>query len=471
MAKSNNNSNSIAEAFVLTPDVLEKERQLHANLTSKSERIPFGLLYADYGRNIRIRQGTEVYGVKFNADTYDTDSLMMQIIEIGYVRDPLTVSKKTVDGAMRYEILRGFRRYDACNRIIQAGTNHNVIKALQEIPCNVYEGLTPEQENALINDQTSKQFMACEVLKEVWRRLSNGESWQLIGLHMAEQIERATGSHGKSAEIRKAGTQAEKLAIIQGWLNNTLNQYWQGVYIYGGPQVRKWLFLTYAEKDGLLGEKDEKPPFKLTSSVWNGKEGLQKAIREDMAAGQWDKEKGSGPQFDAAVIRIAESQKDKGKRNSAGNVQAKPGQTIQMMASASNRSEPIRQALESCLENSPTYQLDQWDAKINSWTRKNAAFNANRGILPPAVVELLSMAFDTSATPDDFDAKLASLVRIPTAEAAPVETVAEPATETAPVETVAEVAPEATTEPEAASEPEPEPETKGQKNKRKAGKK
>lgn len=436
MAKSTNGS-SIADAFVLTPDVLEKERQLHSNLTSKSESVSFASLLARFERNVRIRTGAEVYGFKFNADTYDTDSLMGSIIEMGYIRDPLTVSKKTVNGKVVYEVLRGFRRYDAASRIVQAGTNHNVIKALQAIPCNVYEGLTEEQENALINDQTSKMFASCEVLREVWRRLGNGESWQVIGLHMAEQIERATGSHGKSAEIRKAGTQSEKLAIVQTWLNNTLNQYWQGVFVYGGPQVRKWLFLTYADKDGLLSDTDEKPPFKLTATNWAGKDGLYKAIREDMVAGVWNRETGSGPAFDAAVIRITEESKQKGKRASKGDVQAKPGMTIQAMISAANRSEPIRQALESCLEGSPVYQLDQWDAKINAWSRKLDSFNANRGLLPPAVVELLSHAFDTSATPEDFDAKLASLVTVPTAEPTPVpvpvpepvaEVVAEPET-------------------------------------------
>lgn len=442
MAKSNNNS--IGEAFVLTPEVLEKERNLHANLNSHSEKVPFGSLTANYSRNVRIRQNTDVYGVKFVADTYDTDSLMMQIIELGYIREPLTVSKKEDNGRVVYEVLRGFRRYDAANRIVQAGTNLNVIKALQEIPCNVYVNLTEEQENDLVNDQTSKMFAACEVLREVWRRLGNGEPWQVIGLKMAEQIERATGSHGKANEIRKAGTQAEKLAIIQGWLNMTLNQYWQGVYIFGGPQVRKWLFLTYAEKDGLLGEKDEKAPFKLSSTAWAGKDGLYKAIREDIAAGQWNRDTGTGPAFEACVVRLKAAQADKGKRSKVGELVAKPGMTIQGMVSAPNRSEPIRQALESCLEGSPVYQLDQWDAKLNAWSRKNESFNANRGLLPPAVVELLSMAFDTSATADDFDAKLASLVRVPVVEPVPVvtepETVPVVESEAAPIPTESEPA-------------------------------
>lgn len=415
-------SNSVAESFVLPAEVLERERALSQGLVSHSEKVPFGKLFANFARNIRIRTGTVLYGVEFKADTYDTDSLMASIVEMGYIRDPLTVSrKKNAQGETVYEILRGFRRYDAANRIVQAGTNVNVIKALQEIPCNVYDNLTPEQEDALINDQTSKQFAACEVLKEVWRRLGNGESWQVIGLHMSEQIERATGAHGKSAELRKAQTQSEKLSIVQDWLNMTLNQYWQGVFLYGGPQVRKWLFLTYADKDGLLGEKDEKAPFKLTSGAWAGKEGLYKAIREDIAAGAWNKEKGTGPAFEACVAKLVAAQANKGKRKASGEDTAKPGATIRAMLCVENRAEPIRQALESCLEGSPTYQLDQWDAKLNAWARKVEAFNASRGVLPSHVVELLSMAFDTSASPDDFDAKLASLVKVPTATKPPVE--------------------------------------------------
>lgn len=421
MAKSDK-TNTVAESFVLPAHVLEKERALHANLTSKSEKVPFSSLFANFNRNIRIRAGTKLYGIDFKADTYDTDSLMSAIVELGYIRDPLTVSKKVKDGKTIYEILRGFRRYDAASRIFQAGTNVNVITALQEIPCNVYENLTPEQEDALINDQTSKQFAACEVLREVWRRLGNGESWQVIGLHMSEQIERATGSHGKTAEIRKAATQAEKLSIVQKWLNNTLNQFWQGVYLYGGPQCRKWLFLTYADKDGLLGDNDEKAPFKFTSTVWNNaEEGLYAAIKEDINAGVWNRETGTGPAFESRVQAVIVKEGNKGKRKASDGPTTKSATTIQAMIAAENRSEPIRQALEACLEGSPPYQLDQWDAKINVWSRKLESFNANRGLLPPAVVELLSITFDTSASPEDFDAKLAAMIQVPTAEKPPVD--------------------------------------------------
>lgn len=406
------------ETLSLSADQLQAEQALTQGLKSHSDSVPFEKLRADFGRNIRIQRGTSVFGTTFNADTYDTESLMIQIIELGFIRDPLLVSrKKDEKGEIVNEVLRGFRRYDAARRIIQAGTNLNVIESFKRIPCIVYENLTREQEDSLINDQTSKQFQSCEVLREVFRRFGNGDSWQRIGLHMAPQIARATGATGKDNEIAKAKSVAEKMAIVQKWLNNTLNQFWQGIYIHGGPIVRKWLFLTYADKDGLLSETDEKAPFPITSTVWLGNKGinLQKAIQADVEAGTWDREKGTGPNFEARVeeLKLAHANRGSSTRKPGERV-AKSAIDIQKMIVADGRSLPIKQALESCLVDSPNYQLEQWDIKLNSLFGKVESFNNNRGILPAPIVEILSLAFDTSASVDDFDAKLASLASMKT---------------------------------------------------------
>jgi hypothetical protein len=418
MAKSS--KNDAAVEFVVPADALQRERELSHGLSFHGEKVPLSRIRADFSRNVRIRPGSVVLpGLEWKADTYDTESMIMAIVQIGYIKEPITVSKKTdpKTGEVYYEVLRGFRRYDAATRIVAAGTNLNVIRSFEEIPCHVYENLTKDQEDNLINDQTSKQFAGCEVLREVWRRLGNGQSWQTIGLDLCEQIARVTGSRGKDADIRKASTQTEKLAIVQKWLNTTLNMFWQGVYSMGGQQTKKWLFLTLAEKDGLLKEGDEHAPFPLTATVWRGaagkENGLYHAIKADMSAGVWDREKGSGPAFEARVEELKQEEADRksGTRKSkSGEHTPKSGQTIYNMSIKDGRAVPIRQALESCLEGFPAHQLEQWDERLNLWLAKSQSFNDNRGALPDGVRELLSLAFDPTASGQDFDARLAALI-------------------------------------------------------------
>lgn len=439
MAK--NKSNDAAAEFVVPADSLQRERDLSMGLSFHGEKVPLSKIRADFSRNVRIRPGTAVLpGLEWKADTYDTESMIQAIVTIGFIKEPLTVSHK-VDpktGEDYYEVLRGFRRYDAATRIVQAGTNLNVIKSFEEIPCQVYENLTRDQEDNLINDQTSKQFAGCEVLREVWRRLGNGEAWQTVGLALAEQIARVTGTRGKDNDIRKATTQTEKLAIVQKWLNTTLNMFWQGVYSMGGPQVKKWLFLTLAEKDGLLKDTDEKSPFPITATVWRGQSGkengLYHAIKSDMAAGKWDREKGEGPAFNARVEKLKEEEaaRRSGERKTrTGEHKAKDAQTIYNMSIKDGRAAPIRQAIESCLEGFPAHQLEQWDERLNLWLAKTQSFNDNRGSLPDGVREVLALAFDSTASVQDFDARLAMLIANrtpdPAPAPAPVPALAEPA--------------------------------------------
>jgi hypothetical protein len=433
---SKDKSNAAAE-FVVPADALSRERELSHGLSFHGEKVPLSKIRADFSRNVRIRPGSMVLpGLEWKADTYDTDSMVMAIVQIGFIKEPITVSKK-IDGETGetyYEVLRGFRRIDAALRIVAAGTNLNVIRSFEEIPCHVYENLTRQQEDNLINDQTSKQFAGCEVLREVWRRLGNGESWQTIGLALAEQIARVTGSRGKDNDIRKASTTTEKLAIVQKWLNTTLNMFWQGVYSMGGPQVKKWLFLTLADKDGLLKDGDEKAPFPITATVWRGQtgksNGLYHAIQADIAAGAWDREKGTGPAFEARVAELIAAQEAEPTPRGGQTHKPKDGQTIYNMSIKDGRAVPIRQAIESCLEGGPAHQLEQWDERLNLLLGKAQSFADNRGALPEGVRELLGLAFDNTASIQDFDARLAVLIKAGSAVPTPTPTpTPEPAAE------------------------------------------
>lgn len=413
MAKSENAATATVSLSVGSGE-LAKFREETQGLHKTFKRIPFGKLFANFDRNIRIKTGTEVLpGLKFEADSYEIDSLLIQVVELGYVRDPLTVSRKVnpTTGDEYYEILRGFRRYSVMKRIIEMGIHQNVIASFDSIPCDVYGAETPltvEQENNLLNDQTSKQFLKCEVLREIWRRFGNGESWQLIGLTMSENIARMLGSEDALAKIRKAPTASEKIAEVSSWLNSSLNQFIQGIYIHAGPKIKRWFFLSYMEKDGLLGEKDEKSPIRWNAGVWTGKNGLYKAIKADKDALTWDNVEGWGPNTDEWFKKRIESQS--GKTPTGKEVKVKSVQQIQAMLAADGRSEPIRQAIESVLESSPVYRLDLWDSKFRLASEKLESFKSASGNLAPDVRELLSLALSDSASSVDFDAKLASLV-------------------------------------------------------------
>jgi hypothetical protein len=392
----------------VSPKQLEEIRALSQNLKSYSQELPLHSLFARPERNIRFETGKEVIkGLVFRGDTYALDTLIMQIVELGYIRDPLHVSKKLVNGETRYEVLRGFRRYFAARRIEEIGTNRNVIDTFGRIPCIVYENLTPEQEDALINDQTSKKFASSEVLRQVWKKLENGIPWQVIGLELAEQIATATGGYSQLQKVNNAKTMAEKNKELHTWLNSTLNQFWQGVFLHGGPQCKKWLLLTFMEKDGLLSETDEKPKIRMTSNKWTNKDqGLFAAIKKDREAGTWDAKAGTGPAFEEAVAYWVK--KDSEPKGGNKTVKVKDGSTIQGMMNADGRTEPLRLALAATLVESPPTDLSLWDAQIDNWLRKREAFAKLRGELPADVREYLSLAFDLTASVDDFESRIAA---------------------------------------------------------------
>lgn len=432
MAKEKTGAELIVPVAVADSSKVAEVNKLFEGIKNHSEFLPLGKLFARPERNMRLRPGNiPLLGMSWNHDTYDLPGMIADIKAAGKIREQIHVSHKTVNPLTGekgdfYEVLRGYRRFLAAVEIAREGTDANTIQGLQSIPCLVYEGLSKEQEDALINDQTSKRFTQTEVLLEVWRRLRNGWTWYDIGTSMVEQIATTNGSFEQLGEYKKLQTTKERTDFIRKWLNNTLNQYWQGVYLHGGPEVRKWLFLTYAKNDGILTDNEEKAPFQMTSPKWQQ---LFTAIREDEKAGYSAKEGNYGPAFWA---KVEELKKPKTSGSSGGSqYKAKDGQAIYDLANMPDRAEPVKLSILSALQG---YQPDlvYWDTTLNSWLRKQTAYNDNRGLLPAAVREILDAAFKTEVSIDDFDRMLAQYVdqsnpTVPVAESQP-----EPVEETVP---------------------------------------
>lgn len=379
--------------------------KLTADLKGELIYAPFSMLRANFSRNVRLSQGSEITGgFKFNKDTYDFPGMIADLERGGAVREPLVVSAKidVITGDEYYEVLRGFRRFGAMERIINQGTNKSLIESFQKIPLLVLRGLDRKSEDALINDQTSKQFLRCEVLREVWRRLKDGWAWYDIGVSMAEQLAQTYGEYKRLSEFKKAATDEERTKIIKSWLNNTLNQYWQGVYLHGGPQVRKWLFLTLAEEDGILSASDEKAKVRMTSGKWNQ---LYSAIKADHSAGAWDSENGTGPAFEETVTKLTAP---KGPKGPGSEYRAKDGAEIFAQSNVEGRSAPLRDAMRFCLQGSHV-SLNDWDTLFNSYLAKKDVISRAAGHLPDSVREILLKAFDPSATADDFQGLIARI--------------------------------------------------------------
>lgn len=444
MAKEKTGTELIVPVAVADSAKVAEVNKLYEGIKNHSEFLPINKLVARPERNMRLRPGNiPLLGMSWNHDTYDLPGMIADIKAAGKIREQLHVSHKTVNPVTGekgdyYEVLRGYRRYLAAVEIAREGTDANTIQGLQAIPCLVYTGLSKDQEDALINDQTSKRFSQSEVLLEVWRRLRNGWAWYDIGTSMVEQIAAVNASFAQLAEYKKLATVTERTNFVRRWLNNTLNQYWQGVYLHGGPEVRKWLFLTYAENDGILSENEEKAPFGMTSPKWQQ---LFTAIKEDEKAGFNAKEGHYGPAFWA---RVEELKKPKTSSSSGGSqYKAKDGQAIWDLANMPDRAEPVKLAILSSLQG---YQPDLvfWDTTLNVYLKKVTAYNDNRGLLPAPVREILDSAFRTEVSIDDFDKMLAQYVD------------QNQATEPEPTEPETETVPPTS----------PSPETKGKKGKK-----
>lgn len=371
--------------------------------------VPLESLFARPERNVRMRAGTEVEGVKM-VDGYELPGMIEDIKKAGMIREPLLVSKKKRDGNDVYEVLRGYRRYLAACDIVKDGSDGNTIASFKKIPVLAYEGLTERQEENLINDQTSKRFSRTEVALQVWKMLRNGHKWWDIGIQMNEQLANFTGSWKNATAVKNAKDNTEKVKAIRSWLGSTLYNYIQGIYDYGGPLARKWFIQTMQIEDGIFDETlNEKPPFELSQKRWQT---LSKALKEDQKAGYHPERKDGeyGPAWNAAVdVLTREASKPRGRK--ASGSKARDGTEIKKQIEDDKRSELVRNVLTWAMAGGEQIvNLEGIDAIENNRQKKKEIYDDKRGLLPTELRRFLDMAFSTDASPDDFDRALSEYV-------------------------------------------------------------
>jgi hypothetical protein len=228
------------------------------------------------------------------ADNYDLESLRPQIIGKGRIVNPLVV-EPMADGM--YMVLQGNRRLRCALMIIaDPAAPADVKAALAKLDCNVYEGLSDEERDALIFDHgESRPLNREETLLGVWRMFKGFKKEKDIGERMYYQLARYTGNEKKLNQLPP--NVADRTRYLSTWFRGTLGQYMLSAATMT-DEVREAMVMTARKEDGRLKEGETVP---FTASRERIVE-LSKCRTADEKAGGWDNVKG-GESFNAAIQR------------------------------------------------------------------------------------------------------------------------------------------------------------------------
>ena len=247
----------------------------------KLQEIPLNKLTVNFKLNAR------------ESDDYDVDEMIGQIKAAGRIVDPLHVRKSDLAP------YRGNRRTLAAQQIMADPNTSDELRAnLQKLKCYVYDGLTPDEEIALIYDHSVKGLSRAEIVKAVWRL--NKLMWSKTDIcrQLYFLLAEYTGKKDKAAKAARLSGR-ERDAFLAKWLHGTLDQYLLAVYQM--PEyIRDQFILQEKAVQGLL--KDDQIleiKGRLNRKVVAILSGLQKA---DSEAGNWTDE--GGPLFDAEIDRL-----------------------------------------------------------------------------------------------------------------------------------------------------------------------
>jgi hypothetical protein len=249
---------------------------------AKGNKIIFGNvddLTVDPHLNIRFRAGVDVFGVKVEKDTYDIPGMKTGIVEGNGIREPIWVSVRK-DGTR--VVIRGNRRTFGGKELLADPTiSAELRKRLtEETPMLLFHGLTPEQEQELINDQTQKPFLRSEVVRNIFELRRAKWTFERIAMLYWETLGKFSGNSKKVSEIRDLTDPNAKREKIKTWLRGTLDCY----LIWGydlGSFVQKCIILSCMKTDGLLSENAEKPYFNAEKNSQKRISALKKAKEAD----------------------------------------------------------------------------------------------------------------------------------------------------------------------------------------------
>ncbi len=262
--------------------------------------LSVGLLTVDPTLNVRMRKGSNVFGVTVNVDGYDLPTMMSQIEDRKKILEPIHVSKRA-DGS--YVVLRGNRRTLAGQMLLNApDTTPELRHELQNTRVLVFQNLTLEEEREKVMDQNSKPFSRSEIIRYAWSLRQNGQSFERIALDNFEMwgnFGRNARTVAKLAEIRaipENDLPARKKAI-RTWLRGTVDEYVLPGFDLG-PIVQKAMMLSEMQLDGLLTDQDEKPYFYTTRDGQARMKALGQAREKD--GSKWNPHTG-GENFNALI--------------------------------------------------------------------------------------------------------------------------------------------------------------------------
>jgi hypothetical protein len=285
-------------------EALRKEEALRFGDTVKihyEPHLPIDKISAPDDFNYRLKAGQVVGGVQVKTDLRNIGGMADSIRALGGITTPLVVSKRA-DGEFR--LCQGYRRLNGAKLIRNMEPHSPLSERLGTLPCVIYEGLTPEQERLLVNDQTSKFYTATEVFQIFAEQVDGGFGWEQIARRMYPQIGIVTKSLDKVQKIDSIQDEAQKRNELVSWLTTFVQQFWWNG-IKAGPVTRNLILQTYMWQDGHTNVR----PRVIMDSV--RMRGLQTEIRKDIKEGHWNKEAGTGPRFEAKLKEYEEADKKK----------------------------------------------------------------------------------------------------------------------------------------------------------------
>lgn len=238
-------------------------------------------LKPDSALNIRFRTGSSVFGVAVEKDTYDLPSMKMDIVNGGGIQEPILVSVRA-DGTK--VPLRGNRRTFAGQELATDDTTPAELRKhlTESTPMVLLSGLTPEQEEELIQDQTQKEFLRSEVVRHIFNLRKQGMGFELIANRLWPTLGKWTGNYQKLAEVREITDPALKREKLKSWLRGTLDCYL--LWAFGlGQWMQKQVMLSEMLLDGILPKNAEQPYFKTTKNSQKRVAALKKAKDADGA--------------------------------------------------------------------------------------------------------------------------------------------------------------------------------------------
>jgi len=242
--------------------------------------IPVSDLVVDYSLNLRDK------------NNYDTAAMKADILVRGRVFDPIFVRGE--DNV----VLRGNRRTLACQELLaDPKTPAGVRDAIEKLECQVYTGLTDEEQHEMLFDHgATKGLSRSEIVQAVWRLFKQGYSEAKIIVMMYYQIARFTGQERNLHEVTMITDPSAREAALKKRFHGTIGNFLL-VIARLGEFVRSQYILTLRseEKPGL--EPGEKVDVRIDRSRVTE---LNKARAIDEKADGWTSD-GGGKEFNALL--------------------------------------------------------------------------------------------------------------------------------------------------------------------------